>query len=30
VENGLIAIKAGELPTPGGSASLMRKAPPCA
>jgi quinol---cytochrome c reductase iron-sulfur subunit, bacillus type len=30
VENGLITIQAGELPTPGPSASLMRKAPPCA
>jgi Rieske Fe-S protein len=30
VENGLITIQAGELPTPGASASLVRKAPPCA
>ena len=31
VENGLIAIRAGETPTPGApTASLMRKAPPCA
>lgn len=30
VENGLIAIQAGEMPTPGASASLLRKAPPCA
>ena len=30
VENGLITIQAGELPTPGPSASLMRKEPPCA
>jgi len=30
VENGLITIQAGEMPTPGPGASLMRKAPPCA
>jgi len=30
VQDGLIAIQAGELPTPGPGASLMRKAPPCA
>jgi len=30
VENGLIAIQAGELPTPGAGASLIRKEPPCA
>ena len=30
VENGLIAIQAGEMPTPGASASVMRKDPPCA
>ena len=30
VENGLITIQAGELPTPGPSASLIRKEPPCA
>jgi Rieske Fe-S protein len=30
VENGLIAIQAGELPTPGPSAALMGKKPPCA
>jgi len=30
VENGLITIQAGELPTPGPGASLTRKAPPCA
>jgi Rieske Fe-S protein len=29
VENGLITIQAGELPTPGASASLERKEPPC-
>ena len=30
VEKGLIAIRAGEMPTPGASASLLREAPPCA
>ena len=30
VENGLIAIQAGELPTPGGSASVTRREWPCA
>jgi menaquinol-cytochrome c reductase iron-sulfur subunit len=30
VENGLITIQAGELPTPGASAALLRKKPPCA
>jgi Rieske Fe-S protein len=30
VENGLITIQAGELPTPGPSAALLRKKPPCA
>jgi Rieske Fe-S protein len=30
VENGLITIQAGEMPTPGPGASLMRKALPCA
>ena len=30
VENGLITIQAGEMPTPGASASLTREAPPCA
>jgi Rieske Fe-S protein len=30
VENGLITIQAGELPTPGPRASLMKKGPPCA
>jgi Rieske Fe-S protein len=30
VESGLITIQAGELPTPGASASLVRKGPPCA
>ena len=30
VENGLITIQAGEMPTPGPGASLMRKEPPCA
>jgi Rieske Fe-S protein len=29
VDNGLITIQAGELPTPGPGASLMRKEPPC-
>jgi nitrite reductase/ring-hydroxylating ferredoxin subunit len=29
VENGLIRIQAGELPTPGPGASLERKEPPC-
>jgi len=29
VENGLITIQAGESPTPGPSASLMRKGPTC-
>jgi len=30
VDNGLITIQAGEMPTPGPSALLMRKEPPCA
>jgi Rieske Fe-S protein len=30
VANGLITIQAGEMPTPGLSASLTRKGPPCA
>jgi Rieske Fe-S protein len=30
VENGLITIQAGEMPTPGPGASLMRKESPCA
>jgi Rieske Fe-S protein len=30
IENGLITIQAGETPTPGPGASLMRKEPPCA
>ena len=30
VENGLIMIRAGEMPTPGASASLMRKEASCA
>jgi Rieske Fe-S protein len=30
VEKGRIIIQAGELPTPGGSASLDRRTPPCA
>ena len=30
IENGLITIQAGEMPTPGPGASLMRKEPPCA
>jgi len=30
VENGIIAIEAGELPTPGASADLGRRGPPCA
>jgi Rieske Fe-S protein len=30
VENGLITIQAGEMPTPGPSAALLRKEPPCA
>ena len=30
VENGLITIQAGELPTPGLSAALVGKKPPCA
>ena len=29
VENGLITIQAGEMPTPGPNASLVRKEPPC-
>jgi len=29
VENGLVTIQAGEMPTPGPSASLMRKEPRC-
>lgn len=30
VDNGLITIQAGEMPTPGPSAALIRKEPPCA
>jgi Rieske Fe-S protein len=30
VENGLVTIQAGELPTPGASAVLLGKKPPCA
>jgi len=30
VENGLITIQAGEMPTPGPGAALLRKGPPCA
>jgi Rieske Fe-S protein len=30
VENGLVVIQAGELPTPGASAALLGKKPPCA
>ena len=30
IENGLITIQAGELPTPGPSAALIGKNPPCA
>jgi Rieske Fe-S protein len=30
VANGLITIQAGEMPTPGANASVMRKGPPCA
>ena len=30
IENGLIAIQAGELPTPGPSAAITGKNPPCA
>jgi Rieske Fe-S protein len=30
VENGLITIQAGELPTPGASAALATRKPPCA
>src|SRR5262250_722068 len=30
IENGLITIQAGELPTPGASASLLGTKPPCA
>jgi menaquinol-cytochrome c reductase iron-sulfur subunit len=30
VENGLVTIQAGELPTPGASASLATEKPPCA
>lgn len=30
VDNGLITIQAGEMPTPGTTASLVRKEPPCA
>jgi Rieske Fe-S protein len=29
VQNGLVTIQAGELPTPGGSAALAREKPPC-
>jgi nitrite reductase/ring-hydroxylating ferredoxin subunit len=29
IENGMVAIQAGELPTPGGTAALLRKTPPC-
>ena len=30
VENGLLTIQAGELPTPGPNASLQKRTPPCA
>ena len=30
VQNGLVTIQAGELPTPGASAALLEKRPPCA
>jgi menaquinol-cytochrome c reductase iron-sulfur subunit len=30
IENGLVTIRAGELPTPGLSATLLAKKPPCA
>jgi Rieske Fe-S protein len=30
VENGLVTIQAGELPTPEGIAALLRREPPCA
>jgi Rieske Fe-S protein len=30
IENGLVTIQAGELPTPGPSAALREKEPPCA
>jgi len=30
VQNGLVTIKAGELPTPGASAGLLGEKPPCA
>ena len=30
IQNGLVSIQAGELPTPGASASLLGKKPPCA
>jgi len=30
IENGLVTIQAGELPTPGPSAALVGKKPPCA
>jgi hypothetical protein len=30
VENGVVTIQAGELPTPGARASLTRTKPPCA
>src|ERR1700723_628568 len=30
VENGLVTIQAGEMPTPGPGASLIEKKPPCA
>ena len=30
IENGLVAIQAGELPTPGPTASIERRTPPCA
>jgi menaquinol-cytochrome c reductase iron-sulfur subunit len=30
VQNGLITIQAGELPTPGGTAALATRKPPCA
>jgi quinol---cytochrome c reductase iron-sulfur subunit, bacillus type len=30
IENGLVTIQAGELPTPGLSATLLGKKPPCA
>jgi nitrite reductase/ring-hydroxylating ferredoxin subunit len=29
IENGMVAIQGGELPTPGGTAELLRGKPPC-